>query len=218
MSRRVTVLTGHYGSGKTSVAVGLALALAREGKPVALADMDIVNPYFRAADRRRELTAAGVSLIVSDYAGTNLDTPALPRELYGVITDRSRFAVLDVGGDERGALALGRYADMIKAGGAYEALFVVNFYRPLTASAEDAAEALREIELAGKLPCTGLVNNSNLGPGTEAADVLRTMERMEALSNRVKLPVRFTAAAGQAYAGLCGRLRDLMEIDPLAPI
>ena len=111
--KRVTLFAGHYGSGKTNIAVNYALLLAGEGKRVSIADLDIVNPYFRTRDSAAELEAAGVRLISSRFANTNVDLPALPAEAYSLVEDRSAYAVMDIGGDDRGAYALGRYAPMI---------------------------------------------------------------------------------------------------------
>lgn len=147
-AKRVTILTGHYGSGKTSIAVAYALSLHAAGNKVSICDLDIVNPYFRTTDHRRELEQNGVRLVASPFAGSNLDIPALPKELYAAIDDASGYAVLDVGGDDRGAVALGRYVPDIVSEGDYEMLFVTNFFRPLTRTAEDALGVLREVETA----------------------------------------------------------------------
>ena len=108
LESRVTLFAGHYGSGKTNLAVNYARRLARDGRAVTLADLDIVNPYFRAKDSEALLRQEGIRLLSSPYANSNVDIPALPQEMYAVIDDRSRYAVLDIGGDDRGALALGR--------------------------------------------------------------------------------------------------------------
>ena len=100
--RRVTLFAGHYGSGKTNIAVNFALYLARQGKRAAIADLDIVNPYFRTKDRARERGEAGVDLISPQCANSNVDLPALPAEAYRLVEDRSLYAVMDIGGDDRG--------------------------------------------------------------------------------------------------------------------
>lgn len=194
-AKRITILTGHYGSGKTSIAVQYALRLREAGKMVSICDLDIVNPYFRSTDHRAELEAAGVRLVTSQFAGSNLDIPALPKELYGAIADSSGYAVLDVGGDDRGAVALGRYVPDIVGEGNYEMLFVANFYRPLTKTAEDALRVLREVEAACGMHATALVNNSNLGGETTAEDVLGTLDRMERFSKLAALPIAFTSVS-----------------------
>lgn len=192
-TKRVTLFCGHYGSGKSNLAVNYALRLRSRGLPVALADIDIVNPYFRSADSRRELEAAGVQVISLPFANTNVDLPSLPQEVYGLVQRRDVCAVLDVGGDDRGALALGRYVPYIREEDNYENLFVVNFYRPLTQTAQDALEVMREIEQAARLPFTGIVNNSNLGRETTEDTVERTASRAQALSALSGLPVVFTS-------------------------
>jgi len=201
-AKRVTILTGHYGSGKTSIAVAYALSLHAAGNKVSICDLDIVNPYFRTTDHRRELEQNGVRLVASPFAGSNLDIPALPKELYAAIDDASGYAVLDVGGDDRGAVALGRYVPDIVSEGDYEMLFVTNFFRPLTRTAEDALGVLREVETACGIRATALVNNSNLGRDTTAADVLGTLERMRTLSALSGLPIAFTAADARLKDGL----------------
>lgn len=192
--KRVTLFSGHYGSGKTNIAVNYALHLAEMGLPVTIADLDIVNPYFRTKDSAEDFEAAGIRLISSAYANSNVDLPALPAELYALTGDKSRYAVLDVGGDDRGALALGRYAPAILEEGNYESIFVVNFYRPLTPTAEAALEVMREIEAACGIPFTAIVHNSNLGEETVASDILAMEEEAKRLSSLTSLPLLFTAA------------------------
>lgn len=212
-AKRVTVFTGHYGSGKTSLAVNWALRLSESGRAVTVADLDIVNPYFRTTDRRRELEARGIRLIASPFANSNLDLPALPAELYAAVEDRDGYAVLDVGGDDRGAVALGRYVPFIQAEGDYEMLFVVNFCRPLTRTAFDALGVLREVEAACGLPATALVNNSNLGRETSADTILSTLERMRELSSLANLPVKMTAAGRELAGQLNGSIENLFLMD-----
>ena len=177
--------------------------------------MDIVNPYFRTADSRAELEALGIELVCSQYANSNLDVPAMPKELYGAVTDKSRFAVLDVGGDDRGAVALGRFAPDILTEGNYEMAFVVNFYRPLTQDAASAAQVMREVEQAGGIRCTGLINNSNLGADTCAADVLDTAERIETLVQMTGLPLLFTACRATLARALEGKMGPLFPMERL---
>ena len=207
-AKRVTILTGHYGSGKTSIAVQYALRLSEAGNAVSICDLDIVNPYFRSTDHRAELEAAGVRLVTSQFAGSNLDIPALPKELYAAIADKSGYAVLDVGGDDRGAVALGRYVPDIVGEGNYEMLFVANFFRPLTKTAEDALQVLREVEAACGMRATALVNNSNLGAETTAQDVLGTLDRMERFATIAGLPIAFTSVSTRLKEQLDCKIRD----------
>lgn len=192
-AKRVTLFAGHYGSGKTNIAVNFALHLAGEGKAVTLADMDIVNPYYRSKDSAQELEAAGVKVIASAYANTNVDVPALPQEMYSVTEDTSRYAVLDVGGDDRGALALGRYAPAILQENDYHMIYVFNASRPLSRTAEMALEIMGEIEVAGGIPFTAIVNNTNLGRDTDWETVVASRQEAEKLSKISGLPLLFTA-------------------------
>ena len=191
---RLLIVTGHFGTGKTEFSVNLALALAREGEKVMMADLDIVNPYFRSRERRAVLESAGVRLITSSQDSENADMPSLPAEILTVLEDRSYRGVLDIGGDDRGALALGRYAPDILEENDYEMIFVANFYRPLTRSAEAALEVMREIEAAGKIPFTAIINNSNVAEETTLETVLATRKEAEKLSELSGLPVIATVA------------------------
>ena len=192
-TRRITLFAGHYGSGKTNIAVNFALYLAGQGKQVTLADMDIVNPYYRAKDSAAEMEKAGVKMIASLYANSNVDVPALPQEMYAVTEDKARYAVLDVGGDDRGALALGRYAPEILKENNFHMIYVFNASRPLSRRAEDALEIMKEIEIAGGVPFTAIVNNTNLGKETTWETVTASMEEANKLSQISGLPLLFTA-------------------------
>lgn len=187
--KRLTLFAGHYGSGKTNIAVNYALLLAKEGKKVCIADLDIVNPYFRTKDSERELSAAGIHLVSPRFANSNVDLPALPAESYRLVQDRSTFGIMDIGGDDRGAYALGRYAEAIKAEDDYRMAFVINCHRPLTSTVEDTVEVMREIEAAAGIKFTCIVNNSNLGTETTAQTVLESVEFAERLSREVGLEI-----------------------------
>lgn len=191
--KRITLFVGHYGSGKTNLAVNYAVHLHRQGKRVVLADMDIVNPYFRSKDSESELAAQGIQTLSSPYANTNLDAPAMPASFYGIFEHRDRYAVLDVGGDDRGAVALGRYVDMIRQENDFEMIFVANAHRALTPSPEDALEVLREIEQACKLPVSAIANNSHLGEFTDADTVLASQAYVDRLCELSGLPLVMTA-------------------------
>ena len=191
---RLTLFAGHYGSGKTNIAVNYALHLAAEGKQVCIADLDIVNPYFRTKDSAAVLEAAGIHLISPQFANSNVDLPALPAEAYRLVTDRSTYGIMDIGGDDRGAYALGRYVPGILEENNYRMIFVANASRPLTRTPEDAMEVMGEIEAACGLKFTDLVNNTNLGDLTTAETVLASQEYMEKLSQLSGLPIFATTA------------------------
>ena len=187
--KRLTLFAGHYGSGKTNIAVNYAMLLAEEGKKVCIADLDIVNPYFRTKDSESELEQKGITLICSKYANSNVDLPAIPAESYRLVQDKSCFGVIDIGGDDRGAYALGRFADAIKAEGDYRMAFVLNRHRPLTSTVADAVEIMREIETASGIKFNCIVNNSNIGSETTAETVLDSVAFAEELSEVTGLPI-----------------------------
>ena len=192
--KRLTLFAGHYGSGKTNIAVNYALHLAKENKKVCIADLDIVNPYFRTKDSAKELEEAGVHLISPQFANTNVDLPALPAESYRLVTDKNIYGIMDIGGDDRGAYALGRYVPAMKEEGNYRMVFVANCYRPLTRTPEDAMEVMAEIEAACGLKFTDIINNSNLGSETTAETVLASQAYVEKLSEISGLPIFATTA------------------------
>lgn len=212
MEKRVIILCGHYGSGKTNVALHIAHRLKQQGRDVAIADLDIVNPYFRTKDSAAELQEAGIRLICSDYAGSNVDIPALPAEMYALTDDQNTTAVLDIGGDERGALALGRLAPAILRENNYAMLAVINGYRPLTADAASTVEVLREIEYAGGIPFTGIINNSNLGEETTAQDVIRSDAYARAVADAMGLPLLGTTVSESVAEQLNGQMPNVCPI------
>ena len=211
--KRITLVAGHYGSGKTNIALNYARMLKRAGSPVTVADLDIVNPYFRTKDSAADLQAEGIDLVVSDFANSNVDFPALPKEIYALVADRETKIVMDIGGDDRGALALGRYVPDIKAEGDYEMLAVVNAARPLTRTPQEAVEVLREIEAACRLPFTGIVNNTNVGAETTVETVLGPIPYADEIAALMGVPVRFTCAIGAIAAELKGKVENLLPLE-----
>ena len=212
MNKRVVLLCGHYGSGKTNIAVNLAQAIKREYPTVTLADLDIVNPYFRSKDSAQDLEAAGIRLICSRYANSNVDIPALPPDLYALTDDRRMRAVIDVGGDDRGALVLGRIAPAILSENDYEMLMVINCYRPLTRDAASTVEVMREIEYAGGIRFTALINNSNLGTETTAEDVLASMRYANEVAAMSNLPLVMTTADEKLQNDLQNKIPNLFPL------
>ena len=210
--KRITLLCGHYGSGKTNVALNMAYDLRKSYDNVAIADLDIVNPYFRTKDSAKDLEEKGIKLIVSEYAGTNVDIPALPAEMYSLTDDKTVRAVIDVGGDDRGALALGRIAPSILEENDYECLMVINKYRPLTPDVESTLEVMSEIETACGIKITGLVNNSNLGVETTAEDVLGSLDYADSVSKATRFPIVCTTVNETLYDELKDKIDNLFPL------
>ena len=198
-NKRITVFAGHYGSGKTNISVNYALRLKKEHEKVVIADLDIVNPYFRSKDSEKHLEERGIHLISSEYANSNVDVPAMPAEAYAIIDNKQTVAVIDVGGDDRGALAMGRYAPAILEENDYEMLFVINKYRPLTPDCNSTLTVMHEIETACSMKFTGIVNNSNLGEETDEETVINSVSYADEISAASGLPIRMTTVKENLY-------------------
>lgn len=213
MEKRIIILSGHYGSGKTNVAVNFAIDLKKGGNKVAIADLDIVNPYFRTKDSIEDFNNLGVRLISSKYAGSNVDIPALPQDIYAITDDSTYKMVVDVGGDDRGALALGRLTPKILEEGDYDMLLVINRFRPLTPDAVSTIEVAKEIETACKIKFTGIINNSNLGELTTAEDVLNSKSYADEISSLLKIPVKYTTVKTELYEELKDKIENLYPLN-----
>ena len=218
-----TVITGHYGSGKTNFAMNLSLAYSRMGKNVTLCDIDIVNPYFRSADFAPLCEEHGIHLITPPFANTNLDTPILTRQVDGAITG-GECVILDVGGDDAGAVALGRYQEKITAREDYQMILVVNQCRPLTATAEDAVAMIADINRASKLSITHIVNNSNLGPDTSIEHITKSLDYGEKIIELSCIPLLYQAIPRKLLDPICAgdapdhRLLQLYEERKIFPV
>lgn len=187
-THRISIVTGHYGTGKTEFSVNLALALSREREQVMLADLDIVNPYFRSRERRPELECSGVRVISSSQACADADVPSLPSELLTILEDHRITGVLDIGGDPVGARVLARFRPQIQRED-YQLLYVINANRPEVRTAETAVEYLRSIEAVTGLSCTGLVNNTHLCGETTAEEILKGAALASDVSRITGIPV-----------------------------
>lgn len=210
--KRLTLLCGHYGSGKTNIAVNMAFDLKKQYDNVAVADLDIVNPYFRTKDSSEDFKKMNIRLICSEYANSNLDIPALPQDMYAITDDKSLKVILDIGGDDRGALALGRIAPEIVRENDYEMLMVINKFRPLTPDASSTVEVMREVEAAGGIGFTGIVNNSNLGEETTVEDVIGSVEYANSVSEKSGLPIIATTVKQDLFESLFGKIPNLFPL------
>jgi energy-coupling factor transporter ATP-binding protein EcfA2 len=197
--KRITVLFGNYGSGKTELSLNMALLLAEQSADVALVDLDIVNPYFRSSEHRLLLESKGIRVIAPVFANTAVDVPSLPPDVYAAF--RHEFAVFDCGGDPVGAAALGglkRYFDDNRAD--TEVLFVVNTLRPFQGSAETLEESLMRIQTRARLTADGLVLNANLGAETTGDELAEGYAVVQALSESTGIPLRYVSGTEAALA------------------
>ncbi len=190
--RKITIISGHYGTGKTEFAVNLAIAMARDGRKVALVDLDIVNPYFRSIERKNELEREGVTIHVTSLAG-KADTPSLPPGIMSVFSDPDRQTVIDLGGDPGGARVLGYYKPQIDQT-PHDFWFLVNRNRPENATVEKAIVYLRQTEATSRQKVTGIINSSHLGRETTAEDILRGDEFAAEIADIIDLPLIYTVA------------------------
>lgn len=194
--KKISVITGHYGSGKTNFSAAFALALAKTGQPVTVVDFDLVNPYFRTADFKSEFEANGITLRAPDYANTNVDIPSIQFDLGGLAA-ADGYLIIDVGGDDDGAVALGRYSHILNSYAEtdeLDMLAVVSFRRYLTRTADEAEAYLRGIERASRMKLTGIINNTNLGIETTTDMIVESMPQCELLCQKMNLPLKCVTA------------------------
>jgi len=192
--KRIIIICGHYGAGKTNIAVNFSIKLkGLAGLVYTLVDLDTVNPYFRGADNIQDLRGHGIDFIGPEFANTNVDVPAVSAAVNSVFADTGKRAVIDVGGDN-GAAALGVFADKIKRE-SHEMIYVVNKYRPMTKRAEDAVELAKFIERQSKLKITAVINNSNIGALTTPKNILDSLGYAKETADMLGAPLLGTSSA-----------------------
>lgn len=204
--KRIQIITGHYGSGKTEYAVNLALKLAQERENVALADLDIVNPYFRSYEQTARLEKAGIRVIVTSYGGV-ADIPALNPEVMSIFQDEKWTGVLDIGGDPIGARVLARFAPQLKPAD-FDLLFVLNANRPETKDVESALLYMQGIEAECHQKVTGIVNNTHLCGETTAQEIIKGAKLAQDLSERTGLPIVHHAVHHKFVPELADKLKE----------
>lgn len=190
---RVKIIIGHYGSGKTEFAVNYALKLAETGKKVAIADLDIVNVYFRSREKKELFESKGITVISSSIDAPALDLPAVAAQIVTPLQDTSYEFVMDIGGDPVGARVLGAYKDYL-VDGKYDMFCVINANRPETNTPEKAIAYLKNIEYVARARVTGLINNTHLLKETTVEEVLRGQALVESVSAELNIPIKYVAA------------------------
>ena len=206
--KKITIITGHYGSGKTNVSVNIALDLARSGEKVTVVDLDIVNPYFRTADFAELFEENGVTLVSPMYANSNLDIPAISFDIERIASEDG-YLIIDVGGDDAGATALGRYHEpFMERINEIDMLYVINSCRYMTRFPEEALELFGEIETTARFKHTGIINNTNLGEMTTKETVLGSLDFARKVSEGTGLEIKFTTAPSSIK---CDELDDVVR-------
>ncbi len=207
-AERPVMIVGSYGSGKTEVSVNLAIRLARAGRAVQIADLDIVNPYFRCREARELMERHGIRVVVPPGAQAFADLPIILPGIRGMLSPRGEtISIFDIGGDDVGARALASFRTNV-ADGDYELLQVINSRRPFTDSVDACLAMQRAIESASRFSVTGLIANSHLIDETSPEVVLEGWRMAKSVSEKTGLPVRFVALLGR-MAGA----PELAEID-----
>ncbi len=206
---RLTVVCGHYGTGKTNLAINLALMSASAGRKTTLVDLDVVNPYFRSSDSAAMLSSKGVTVHGPNYANTNLDTPSLSGSIEpALMTDN--WVIVDLGGDDVGATAFARFSGDIP--GDFAMLYVVNGNRPEVATPEKALAVMREIEAKAGAKATGIVNNTHLMGLTTRYTIEKSIGYAESVARMANLPLLFTTVPRDLSGSFEG-MPGLLPID-----
>ncbi|NMA94897.1 MAG: CpsD/CapB family tyrosine-protein kinase [Clostridiales bacterium] len=207
-SCKIDIITGHFGSGKTEFAINYSMHTAKAGKKVLLIDLDIVNPYFKTAEVKDVLEAMGVEVIVPNFAGTGVDVPSLPSNIYRVFDDPSYDKVIfDVGGDDLGAMALGQYKTRIQ-NIPYDMFYVINTKRPLSSTQDQIIDMLHSIESSSRLKVSKLINNTNLSYETNVNDIMEGQRLIERISKKMDIPIGYIAGTEDVLSRLPVNMKD----------
>jgi hypothetical protein len=217
--KKIYVLIGNFGSGKTELALNIAFEAARHGK-TELIDLDMVNTYFRLTDRKKLIDAAEIRLISPNYVNTNVETLSVPAEVVSAFHEDWDTVVFDVGGDGAGATALGRYhqdfAELLP--GQLEVLNVVNVRRPMSGTPEKILSLLSVMERSSRLKITGFVNNTNLSYATTEAELQDGYEVLKAVSEQTGIPVAYTSGRSALLDAFMAAGPDERYVGKLLPI
>lgn len=219
MKNKIHIFSGHFGSGKTEVALNFALQEKRKGEDVIIVDLDIVNPYFRTNDARIILMKNGIKVIANDYASSNVDMPTMPLDILSVFNSDNAIIIFDVGGDDDGALALGQYKQYFDKYG-YDMHFVVNTKRPLTRTKNELTEIAQRIESASRLKFTDIYNNTNLSDKTDENTLFSDYDELKKLSKEMGISITKNCGIDKALSNIPLDLKDTafhMEICILKP-
>lgn len=213
MVSRIRIFTGHFGSGKTEISINYAIKLAKEGKKVAIVDLDIVNPYFCTRGIKKELEEYGIRVIAADPNLSNAELMVVPPEVLSVFNDKSYEVIMDIGGDDQGAVVLGQYNRYLREE-PYDMYFVINNNRPLTSNNDDTQDYMRVIQAASRLKVTHLISNTNMSYETAVEDIIRGDKTVNELSEKLNIPHKYTICRRDLIDEVKGKVQgELLPID-----
>ncbi|MBI6875395.1 ATP-binding protein [Clostridium aciditolerans] len=210
---RIRIFTGHFGSGKTEISINYAIKLAKEGKKVAIVDLDIVNPYFCTRGIKKELEEYGIRVIAADPNLSNAELMVVPPEVLSVFNDKSYEVIMDIGGDDQGAVVLGQYNRYLREE-PYDMYFVINNNRPLTSNNDDTQDYMRVIQAASRLKVTHLISNTNMSYETAVEDIITGDKTVKELSEKLNIPHKYTVCRRDLIDEVKGKVQgELLPID-----
>ncbi|WP_123054681.1 ATP-binding protein [Clostridium sp. JN-1] len=210
---RISILAGHAGSGKTEIAINCAVNLIKSGQKVVLIDMDIVNPYFCIRDMKGKLEDMGIRVISADPDLSNAELMVVPPEVISAFHDKSHKVIMDIGGDDGGAIVLGQYNRYFKEE-EYDMYFVINNNRPLTSKNEDVEDYMKSIERASRLKVTHLISNTNMSYETAPSDILKGDKNVAELSKKLNIPYKYAVCPRRLEEKVKGKVNaELLPID-----
>lgn len=213
MVSRIRIFTGHFGSGKTEISINYAIKLAKEDKKVAIVDLDIVNPYFCTRGIKKELEEYGIRVIAADPNLSNAELMVVPPEVLSVFNDKSYEVIMDIGGDDQGAVVLGQYNRYLREE-PYDMYFVINNNRPLTSNNDDTQDYMRVIQAASRLKVTHLISNTNMSYETAVEDIIRGDKTVKELSEKLNIPHKYTVCRRDLIDEVKGNVQgELLPID-----
>lgn len=207
--KKFIVVIGNFGSGKTELSLNMAFDAARSQR-TTLVDLDIINPYFRSTERKKELESAGVRLLSPTFAMMGVEVPSLPAEIYSVFSDNSETVIFDVGGDPAGAIALGQYKRFFEKESDVEVYYVINARRPFSCDADKNLDMISRITQASRMEITAIINNTNLSQETTADDLMDGYEIVKQIACIANLPVVYTSGMPEVLETFMERAADAM--------
>ena len=214
----IHIITGHLGSGKTEVAVNFALQLAERAHqsdnhpPVAVVDIDVVNPYFAAREARTTLESRGIKVVAPSIKTTTADLLVLPSEVYRILHLEDHVIIIDVGGDSSGARILSSLYEHLRGKKALHVYCVVNTKRPSTSFYQGIIAHIQDINAVSRLPITGLIHNTHLLDETSRQDICQGQKLLEQVSQETKLPIVFTAVMKEIARQIKGIGNDVLPM------